>query len=255
MYRVFINMVRHQVQSGLSLGVFEKDYQFKDPSSATTGGKLHWPFNDNEYEKPAKTEQALLDKMDFPLVSVILAFDSQRPIPGACGEKIEAVLPWNSTRAWALNARDKRGTENLRKWRRDHRVLCCGGSSTRRGCVGNGLIKALAWRMMRQAKEKGFGLVEIDSMHDAVSKVWENPPDGMRAVVLAQWKGNELDGKEDPEGYFVGVEQEMKRILVELKNEVEDEAEAGKQGNTVEGDAVREQGDDWETETVTFFLG
>lgn len=35
-------LVAHQIESGLSYGVFDTNYAFKRPESAATGGKLYW---------------------------------------------------------------------------------------------------------------------------------------------------------------------------------------------------------------------
>ncbi len=35
----------HQIASGHSLGVFDREYQFRRPESASTGGKLYWDLD------------------------------------------------------------------------------------------------------------------------------------------------------------------------------------------------------------------
>lgn len=66
-------LVDHQIQSGLSFGVFDTEYPFKQVASAAcpAGGQFYW---DAEGED-VLTGEDLLAAMDFPLVSVALAYD------------------------------------------------------------------------------------------------------------------------------------------------------------------------------------
>lgn len=74
-------LVAHQIQSGLSYGVFDKEFRFRQPQSALTGGKLYWDADaDADVETMSRdgedvTGADLLAAMDFPLVSVALAYD------------------------------------------------------------------------------------------------------------------------------------------------------------------------------------
>lgn len=39
-------IINHQIDSGKSLGFFDKEYQYKRPASVATGGKLYWNLDD-----------------------------------------------------------------------------------------------------------------------------------------------------------------------------------------------------------------
>lgn len=63
-------LVNHQIESGLSYGVFDTKYQYHRAESAATQGKFYW---DPDNETISGSE--ILEAMDFPLVSVALAYD------------------------------------------------------------------------------------------------------------------------------------------------------------------------------------
>ncbi|RYP26745.1 hypothetical protein DL768_011580 [Monosporascus sp. mg162] len=69
-FQLSAHMVDQQLASGLSLGVFDKEHEFKRAESVPTGGKLYWDFNDE-----SEDERGLAEQMDSPLVSVAMAFD------------------------------------------------------------------------------------------------------------------------------------------------------------------------------------
>lgn len=108
MFKAANYLVRHQIDSGLSLGVFDKEYQFKRPESAATGGKLYWDL-DNE----AADRSELLEQMDFPLVSVALAYDASNPLDMAELVPIIAIgLPFDIVYG-ELAARDLRDVNTV----------------------------------------------------------------------------------------------------------------------------------------------
>lgn len=63
-------LVNHQIESGLSFGVFDKEYQYRREGSAATQGKFY-----SELDNDDLTGDEILEAMDFPLVSVALAYD------------------------------------------------------------------------------------------------------------------------------------------------------------------------------------
>jgi hypothetical protein len=60
-------LVRRQVESGMSFGVFDTKFEYKRPESAANQGKLYWDRNE-----AASDSAALLQQMGFPLVSIAL---------------------------------------------------------------------------------------------------------------------------------------------------------------------------------------
>ncbi|KAJ8126352.1 hypothetical protein O1611_g7286 [Lasiodiplodia mahajangana] len=71
LYQASDYLIKYQVSSGLSLGLFDREYEFKNPESVASGGKLYFDFSD-----PGVCEDELLQQMDTPLVSIACAFDA-----------------------------------------------------------------------------------------------------------------------------------------------------------------------------------
>jgi hypothetical protein len=63
-------LISHQINSGMSLGIFDLEYKYYRPESETTGGKLYWEPNDLDADG-----LKLLEQMDFPLCSIAIAYD------------------------------------------------------------------------------------------------------------------------------------------------------------------------------------
>lgn len=63
-------LVDHQINSGLSFGVFDKEYPYKKAESSAANGEFYW-----QPDKDDVTGEDILEAMDFPLVSVALAYD------------------------------------------------------------------------------------------------------------------------------------------------------------------------------------
>ncbi|CAO2653857.1 Nn.00g105900.m01.CDS01 [Neocucurbitaria sp. VM-36] len=66
----------HQINSGLSFGVFDTEYEYETEEAKKVGGKLYWDRNEPsiEEEQGLKAEgDRLLAQMDFPLISVALS--------------------------------------------------------------------------------------------------------------------------------------------------------------------------------------
>lgn len=68
-------LLDHQINSGLSYGVFDTEFQYKRPESVAQGGKFYWDPEDNTI-----TGEELIEAMDFPLVSVALSYDGLDPL-------------------------------------------------------------------------------------------------------------------------------------------------------------------------------
>ena len=211
MFQAALYQMSHQVESGLSLGVFDTEYEFKRPESAERGGKLYWELDGAE----DCSEQDLLEQMDFPLVSVALAFDSFFPLDVARLEPLFELLPLLPLRNRATDRRDLRDPAD---WRATGpgQALSRGGTATKAGEGGRGLMKKLSWYMMRKAAADGFGGIQIGCMHDAVSAVWENPPPPFTAEVVVRFRCAE-DEDEELRRCCEGSDQEVTRIYVTLK--------------------------------------
>src|SRR5262245_28246178 len=107
-------LCRHQIDSGLSFGVFDTQYQFKREESKATGGKLYWDKNEKsiQEEKGLEAEgNRLLEQMDFPLASVALSFDAINPLDMEKMGPLIACLPHFGLIYGVLHAKDTRDPE------------------------------------------------------------------------------------------------------------------------------------------------
>ncbi|KAL2352625.1 hypothetical protein BJ546DRAFT_1039474 [Cryomyces antarcticus] len=81
-------IVEHQINSGMSFGVFDNEYKYKRPESEATEGRLYW----NETAEPDADADNLLSQMDFPLVSQVLMRNATSTRHGYEGEGLMKKL-------------------------------------------------------------------------------------------------------------------------------------------------------------------
>ncbi|KAB8364859.1 hypothetical protein FH972_024720 [Carpinus fangiana] len=122
----------HQVNSGLSWGIFDTEYVFKNPASATRGGALYWDPKDT-----SSTGEQLLEQMDFPLASVALAYDGINRLDYALLGPLVELLPAYSTIMDALGTLD---TRDPKSWEATapNQVLMRNATATRADYANNG---------------------------------------------------------------------------------------------------------------------
>ncbi|EOD49641.1 hypothetical protein GTA08_BOTSDO03571 [Neofusicoccum parvum] len=170
LYKVADYLVDHQINSGYSFGVFDKEYVFKRPESAATGGKCYWDVDD-----AAATGDELLAQMDFPLVSIALSYDSINALDHARMGELVNILPEYAEGFKYLALGDRRDPAS---WQATGplQVLFRNATSTRRDYEARGLMKYQAHWLMRWAADKGFRGIQIEAFNDAVNHVWTNPP-------------------------------------------------------------------------------
>jgi hypothetical protein len=212
-YKTIDYLVRHQIESGLSLGIFDKEYKYKRPESADAGGKLYWDLTKEDAE-----EDELLEQMDFPLVSVALAYDGINKLDHARIEPLIATLPPFGVMYAVLAERDARDPAS---WQPTgpRQVLMRNATATKLGEERHGFMKILARYMMRRAADQGFRGIQIETAHDAVSHVWGKPPSP-----FVGHRVSELDcdyALKDENGTtsypFHPAKQDMVKIYVDLK--------------------------------------
>ncbi|KAI0141891.1 hypothetical protein GGR57DRAFT_395706 [Xylariaceae sp. FL1272] len=189
--RVNKYIVRHQIASGLSLGVFDKDYQYNNTASAAKQGKLLW-----DWKEEAASAETLLGQMDFPLVSVALAYD------GANILDIDELMPFfEAYPAFALIAEGLTDVESgdaaVRQATRPGQILLRNATSTRADYEGCGLMKLAAHEMMKRAQKQGFRGIQIDATHPAVTHVWSKPPAPFRGEIVSQLEANTLTDEDE----------------------------------------------------------
>jgi hypothetical protein len=173
-------LMQHQIESGHSLGVFDKEYKFKQSESIATEGKLYWNLDDD-----AADASKLLEQMDFPLVSVAMAYDSFDPFDYEKLANMMMALPGFGPAMFALAATDRRETGS---WEATGpgQVLFRAATSTRQDYEGKGIMKALAHYLMRASAEKGFRGIQIECVSDAVTHVWSHPPEPFHTDVVGE---------------------------------------------------------------------
>lgn len=173
-------LVRHQVESGMSFGIFDTEYQYKRSESAATQGKLYWIQDDLESDGPS-----LLEQMDFPLVSIALAYDGNSPLDLPSLMPLFDVLPLFPFFYHVLEGLDKRDPKSW-KVRGPREVLMRNATSTRADYEKQGLMKKLAHWLMREAALEGYRGIQIECAHDAVTHTWLHPPKPFTVDLIAK---------------------------------------------------------------------
>ncbi|KAI3392458.1 hypothetical protein diail_5674 [Diaporthe ilicicola] len=202
-------LVDHQINSGLSLGVFDLEYQYKRADSASTGGKFYW-----DHENNIISGEGLLEAMDFPLVSIALSYDGADPLDGARMGPLVATLPVFGTVYHHLDELDPRPLESWRPAKRRGEILMRNATSTRREYEGKGLMGALARYLMRDAAAKGYKAIDIECLNDAVTHVWSEPPSPFKGEIIASFKCDEYE--EDEDGKKVNPFAPSKQLVIRV---------------------------------------
>lgn len=210
LYKHSDHLISHAIDSGLSLGVFDTEYVFKNPKSAETGGALHWDLDDTTAD-----EAKLLEQMDFPLVSVAMAFDAFYPIDTNKLKPLVDTMPLLAERNKILNARDGRDPKG---WEATGpgQVVLRNSTATKSGEEGKGFMGILARHMMRDCAARGFRGIQIQCLHDSVHRVWSCPPVPFRAEVVARFHCSQ-DGDGEVRRLFGASVQEVTKVYVTLR--------------------------------------
>ncbi|KAL2831586.1 hypothetical protein BJY01DRAFT_226598 [Aspergillus pseudoustus] len=210
------HLVKHQIDSGLSYGVFDKEYVFKNPESAQTGGAVY--FESQEGRDPTLTGSEVLAQMDFPLASIALAFDAADPMDMTRVAPIFQALPDFATFAPRLDARDARDKSTWEA-KGPRELLKRMGTATRVDYMNVGITKTMAHWLMFDAAGKGFRGINIECYHDAVRHIWTNPPEPFRADLVAVFGVDEYEVEKDGEVLkpYGHVTQALSKVYVYLK--------------------------------------
>ncbi|CAG8903123.1 unnamed protein product [Penicillium egyptiacum] len=190
-FRASQYLMKHQIDSGKSLGIFDKDYQYKRPGSAATGGKLYWNLDDEN-----ATESELAEQMDFPLVSIAMAYDGIDELDMAQIKPLIEKLPLFETLYHSLEELDQRDPASWKPTARGQ-VLMRNATNTVRSYSGHGLMRLLAEEMMRRAAAEGFRGIQIESISPAVQKVWSNPPSPFKGTIISQFHTTTFEKKNE----------------------------------------------------------
>ena len=187
-------LVRKQIVSGLSFGVFDTEYKYNYPDSEATEGKLCWNSSDLSADR-AK----LLEQMDFPLCSVALSYDGSDPLEMDKMGPLIAQLPAFASVYHGLNERDQRDPKSYEPTG-PRQMLMRNATSTREDYEGYGIMGKQARWLMRQADAMGFRGINIECAHDAVTHVWSNPPAPYKSLLASELKTWEYEEKNEETG-------------------------------------------------------
>ena len=186
-------LIRHQIESGHSFGVFDLEYKFKREESKPSG-KLYWDLKDTTLDK-----DQLQDQMDFPLVSVAMAYDGINALDMEKMMPLIEVQPLFPTCYHTLEVRDTRPKES-RKPTAEKQVLLRNATASRHDVEGKGIMKALAQFLMRYAYEQGFRGIQIECLSDAVTKVWSEPPKPFKGTIVSEFNCGTLEEEQEVDG-------------------------------------------------------
>ena len=207
-------LVRHQIESGWSFGVFDTEYKFKRPESEATEGALYW-----DDISPDASQQEMLDAMDNPLASVALAYDGINALDMEKLGPLIAVLPAFAVVYGALHHLDTRDPKTYEPTGAKE-MLMRNATSTREDYEGYGLMRKLANFLMREAALAGFQHINIECLHDAVTHVWSHPPEPFKGTIVAQFDSVTWEEKDEKTGEtyhpFHPSKQKGSKIQVDL---------------------------------------
>lgn len=192
-YNAVEYLVRTAIDSGLSYGVFDKEWKYKHPDSAATDGAVYW-----DQTNPTAASEQLLEQIDSPLVSICLAYDGFYPLDLDKLKDFFGLLPLFPIMHEHLHKLDKRDPKS---WEPTEpgQVIMRTGTSTRPDYEGLGLMKLMAHWEMKDAAAKGFRGINMESLHPAVDHVWMNPPAPFKATRVGIFNMNELIIEKDRE--------------------------------------------------------
>ena len=209
-------LMRHQVESGHSFGVFDTEYEYKTEEARKEGGKLLWDLENTDV-----TGEELLRQMDFPLVSIAMAYDGINALDMEKLMPLIMVLPVFGTMYHQLDVLDPRDPASW-KPKRPKEVLMRNATSTRHDYEGKGLMRKLANFLMRYADQEGFRGIQIETASDAACRVWSNPPEPFKATVVSQFRSEDYSEEEEVDGIkrqvnpYGAAKQHMAKVYVDL---------------------------------------
>lgn len=190
----------HAINSGLSYGVFDKEYQYHRSESGAEGGKLYWDELDPENPYLG---MKMIEHMDFPLVSVAMSYDFFYQRKADFEPPIREILPLHLP-MMALLAKGAPGPSDPRWPKAGGEVVCRTGTVTKPGYERRGLMTALNRFVMMEMKSRGYRNLIIGTAGNgpSVHRVYTNLPMGCSSQVLHHYNVEEME-LEDENGQTV----------------------------------------------------
>ncbi|KAK1829551.1 hypothetical protein QBC39DRAFT_262811 [Podospora conica] len=210
MHQAALPLITLNITSGLCFGVFDTEYAFKRPESAAAGpgGKLWW-----DYAATEATGAELLEQMDFPLVSVAMAYDVHPPRDGTEWAPILDVFPAFKHVSAVMERRDTRDPASWKPTRAGE-VVRRAGTATRQDYAGRGLAGALTRWHVGEMRARGYRGYQVTTAHPGLSGVFLGElPGGVRGRVVARVGTGEVEGEEGGK-VFAGVKKEFDCCLI-----------------------------------------
>jgi hypothetical protein len=209
-------LISHQIESGMSFGVFDDEYEYKTAEGKAAGGKLLWDANEVVEGASLKEEgERLAKQMDFPLVSVALSYDAANPLDMSRMQELMDILPHFGLVFHILGDGDKRDPESW-KATGPGQVLMRNATSTRCEYEGQGIMGGMARWLMREAASKGYRGVNIECLADAVTHVWSKPQAPFKGGVVSEFDMGTWRNEEGKLA-FEPSKQRATKCYVELK--------------------------------------
>jgi hypothetical protein len=184
-------IMRLNAVDSYSYGVWDTEYAFKRPESAATGGKLYWDETNLD-----ATPEELLEQMDFPLVSVAVAYDGFKKPDMAVYNPIIKLVPLFGQLHYEMEKRDTRKEEE-RKPKGVGEMVFRSGTATRKDYAGHGIAKGLAHWLMKEVAGCGFKGMQIGVAHEALVRVFMNPPAPFMGEVVGEVDLRTFEVEED----------------------------------------------------------
>jgi len=203
------------IDSGLSYGVFIKDWTARDKTTKK-GGELRWDFGDK-----SASREVLLEQMDLPLVAIAMSKDAAAAKP----IQPEGVTLWgdivdgHKDISDGLKAAGREGGDDKLRWLLEGRIARRSGTHTRGDHAGKGLSKALAHFVMQELANKGYDKILIHTGGGTVHKVWSDPPAPFYAITTGEFdtaKFRKLDGQNKQYNPFGNAQVVCTRVWIVL---------------------------------------
>lgn len=207
-------LVRHQINSGMSFGVFDTQYQYRDPASASKGGALLW-----DSSKPNATADELEAQMDSPMVSIALSYDGFNHLDMEKLGPLIALLPLYGAIFHRLGITEPRDPKTFTATA-PGQILMRNATATRTRAQGQGIMSGMANWLMAFAKEKGYKHINIEAFDAKVARVWLNPKTpsvtAVQTTALSTEDYTELDEQGNVWNPFLDAKEKCCRVWVTL---------------------------------------
>lgn len=194
--------LNHAVDSGLSYGIVDSEYNYHRAESTVLGGSLYWDEldpHDPDFEREG--ENKMVERMDFPLVCIALSVDGLDKRSDDATKSLYDFIPMVKSLGTYLAGRSR---ESEHTWvpLETGELLIRSGCVTKPGYEGQGLMSALNHFVMLEAKARSYSAISVGVGHPAVFRNWMKAPEGCRSRVVATIDVWDIE-LEDEEGRLV----------------------------------------------------